>query len=92
MHVALPPDLMTTMAELLGALPLALGTDTVSELRRPLGITIIGGLIMRRADVSGRKISSAAISQRPKRACTVPWQAVRLVTIYGHVTRYGHLF
>ncbi len=36
---------MTTMAALLGALPLALGTGTGSELRRPLGITIIGGLI-----------------------------------------------
>jgi Cu/Ag efflux pump CusA len=37
---------MTTMAALLGALPLALGSGTGSELRRPLGITIIGGLIM----------------------------------------------
>ncbi len=43
---ALPPILMTTMAALLGALPLALGTGTGSELRRPLGITIIGGLIV----------------------------------------------
>ncbi|HWY46179.1 MAG TPA: efflux RND transporter permease subunit, partial [Bryobacteraceae bacterium] len=40
------PILMTTMAALLGALPLALGTGTGSELRRPLGITIIGGLVM----------------------------------------------
>jgi multidrug efflux pump len=40
------PILMTTMAALLGALPLALGTGTGSELRRPLGITIIGGLIV----------------------------------------------
>ena len=39
------PILMTTMAALLGALPLALGNGTGSELRRPLGITIIGGLI-----------------------------------------------
>jgi multidrug efflux pump len=39
------PILMTTMAALCGALPLALGTGTGSELRRPLGITIIGGLI-----------------------------------------------
>jgi Cu/Ag efflux pump CusA len=36
---------MTTMAAMLGALPLALGTGTGSELRRPLGITIIGGLL-----------------------------------------------
>jgi len=40
------PILMTTMAALLGALPLALGHGTGSELRRPLGITIIGGLIV----------------------------------------------
>jgi multidrug efflux pump len=40
------PILMTTAAALLGALPLALGTGTGSELRRPLGITIIGGLIV----------------------------------------------
>jgi multidrug efflux pump len=40
------PILMTTMAALLGALPLVLSTSTGSELRRPLGITIVGGLIM----------------------------------------------
>jgi multidrug efflux pump len=40
------PILMTTMAALLGAMPLALGTGTGSELRRPLGLTIIGGLIV----------------------------------------------
>ena len=39
------PIMMTTMAALLGAVPLALGTGIGSELRRPLGITIIGGLI-----------------------------------------------
>jgi multidrug efflux pump len=39
------PIMMTTMAALLGAVPLALGSGTGSELRRPLGITIIGGLI-----------------------------------------------
>jgi multidrug efflux pump subunit AcrB len=39
------PIIMTTSAALLGALPLALGTGTGSELRRPLGITIVGGLI-----------------------------------------------
>jgi multidrug efflux pump len=39
------PIMMTTMAALLGAVPLAVGTGTGSELRRPLGITIIGGLI-----------------------------------------------
>ena len=40
------PILMTTMAALLGALPLALGRGTGAELRRPLGIAIIGGLIV----------------------------------------------
>jgi len=39
------PILMTTMAALLGGVPLALGTGTGSELRRPLGIAIVGGLI-----------------------------------------------
>ena len=39
------PIMMTTMAALLGAVPLAMGTGVGSELRRPLGITIIGGLI-----------------------------------------------
>ena len=39
------PIMMTTMAALLGGVPLALGTGTGSELRKPLGITIIGGLI-----------------------------------------------
>jgi len=40
------PILMTTMAALLGALPLVVSSGTGSELRRPLGITIVGGLIM----------------------------------------------
>jgi len=40
------PIMMTTMAALLGALPLALGSGTGSELRRPLGIAIVGGLLL----------------------------------------------
>jgi multidrug efflux pump subunit AcrB len=40
------PIMMTTMAALLGGLPLALGTGTGSELHRPLGITIVGGLFV----------------------------------------------
>jgi len=40
------PILMTTMAAIFGALPLALGSGTGSELRRPLGITIVGGLLL----------------------------------------------
>jgi len=42
----LRPILMTTMAALLGALPLMVGTGTGSELRHPLGLTIVGGLIV----------------------------------------------
>jgi multidrug efflux pump len=38
--------MMTTLAALLGGIPLALGTGMGAELRRPLGITIIGGLIV----------------------------------------------
>jgi multidrug efflux pump len=40
------PIMMTTLAALFGAVPLAFGTGTGSELRRPLGITIVGGLIV----------------------------------------------
>ncbi len=41
--------MMTTMAALLGALPLALGTGVGYELRQPLGISIVGGLIFSQA-------------------------------------------
>jgi multidrug efflux pump subunit AcrB len=40
------PIMMTTMAALLGGLPLALGHGTGSEMRRPLGIAIVGGLLL----------------------------------------------
>jgi multidrug efflux pump len=43
------PIMMTTMAALLGAVPLAFGRGTGSELRHPLGITIIGGLLLSQA-------------------------------------------
>ena len=43
------PIMMTTMAAMLGALPLALGTGVGSEIRRPLGIAIVGGLIVSQA-------------------------------------------
>jgi multidrug efflux pump len=48
-HLRFRPIMMTTMAALLGALPLALGQGVGSELRRPLGITIIGGLVFSQA-------------------------------------------
>jgi multidrug efflux pump len=40
------PILMTTMAAMLGGVPLALGSGIGSELRRPLGISVVGGLIV----------------------------------------------
>jgi len=40
------PITMTTLAALLGAMPLALGIGDGAELRRPLGVTIVGGLVM----------------------------------------------
>jgi multidrug efflux pump len=40
------PIMMTTMSAICGALPLAFGTGTGSELRKPLGITIVGGLVL----------------------------------------------
>jgi multidrug efflux pump subunit AcrB len=40
------PIMMTTMAALFGGLPLALGRGTGSELRHPLGVTIVGGLLL----------------------------------------------
>ena len=43
------PIMMTTMAALLGGLPLALGRGAGSEMRRPLGITIVGGLLVSQA-------------------------------------------
>ena len=43
------PIMMTTMAAMLGGLPLALGTGMGAELRRPLGISIVGGLVVSQA-------------------------------------------
>ena len=43
------PIMMTTMAAMLGGLPLALGHGAGSEMRRPLGITIVGGLLVSQA-------------------------------------------
>jgi multidrug efflux pump subunit AcrB len=43
------PIMMTTMAALFGSIPLALGLGTGSELRRPLGIAVVGGLILSQA-------------------------------------------
>jgi multidrug efflux pump len=45
-HLRFRPIMMTTMAALLGAIPLAIDSGTGSELRRPLGIAIVGGLLL----------------------------------------------
>jgi multidrug efflux pump len=74
------PIMMTTMAALLGGLPLALGTGLGSELRRPLGITMVGGLIVSQVltlyttpviyiffDRLGQKITGHHLSHSPER-------------------------
>ena len=60
------PIIMTTMAAMLGALPLALGTGTGSELRYPLGITIVGGLIVSQFSPCIPRRSSTSISTASK--------------------------
>ena len=56
------PIMMTTMAALLGGLPLALGTRARSELRRPLGIAMVGGLLSARCSRSTPRRSSTSSS------------------------------
>ena len=43
------PIMMTTLAAMMGALPIALGTGASSELRQPLGIAVVGGLVVSQA-------------------------------------------
>jgi len=63
------PIMMTTLAALLGALPLALGTGVGAELRRPLGIAIIGGLIvLTQRMVRGRKATPEPHFSTPGRS------------------------
>jgi HAE1 family hydrophobic/amphiphilic exporter-1 len=56
------PIMMTTMATLLGALPLMLGRGTGSELRQPLGYTMVGGLLLSQMGRCSRRRSSICIS------------------------------
>jgi multidrug efflux pump len=75
------PIMMTTMAALLGGLPLALGMGTGSEMRRPLGITIVGGLIVSQMltlfttpvvylylDRLGRRLKRGRLGHSPQKA------------------------
>ena len=67
------PILMTTMAALLGALPLALDTGIGAELRRPLGIAIIGGLIVSQAlTLYTTPVVYLALQRRRRRAEPAP--------------------
>ena len=86
--------MMTTMAALLGGVPLALGSGTGSELRRPLGITIVGGLIVSQVltlyttpvvylcfDRLARRCCSAARPARSERPRTADPAAERVMSL-----------
>jgi Cu/Ag efflux pump CusA len=78
--------MMTTMAALLAGLPLALGTGTGSELRRPLGIAMVGGLLLSQLltlyttpviflafeRLVTRKVTAPVISDAPPYAKPIP--------------------
>ena len=82
------PILMTTMAALLGGVPLALGSGTGSELRRPLGIAIVGGLIFSQMltlyttpviylafDRLAKRLAGQPASETPRAAVALPAHA-----------------
>ncbi len=84
------PIMMTTSAALLGALPLAVGTGTGAELRRPLGITIVGGLLVSQALTLGRRSSNidhddASSCSRPHTAADGEPRAHRLFRRQGGI-------
>ena len=88
------PIMMTTMAALLGALPLVLGHGTGSELRFPLGVTIVGGLLLSQlltlyttpAHISGVRASAAARSRAAHRGGGVESHCCRQAGVRPAVT------
>jgi multidrug efflux pump subunit AcrB len=83
------PIMMTTMAALLGAMPLALGSGPGSELRRPFGITIIGGLLISQlltlftTPVIYLFFDRLRVTIRPGRSVTLGLQSARYISDEG---------
>ena len=68
------PIMMTTLAALLGGLPLALGSGTGSELRHPLGITIVGGLLFSQMLTLFSRPSSTSSSTGSRARSAMPFR------------------
>jgi len=81
------PIMMTTAAALLGAVPLAFGTGTGSELRRPLGIAIVGGLIVSQAlTIFTTPVMYLAMDRFQKFAVSIsPWRKRKKLQKQGEV-------
>jgi multidrug efflux pump len=78
------PIMMTTMAALLGALPLAVGAGVGSELRRPLGIAIVGGLIVSQALTLFTTPVVYLYLDRLRLRASRAWRGVRREPLPGH--------
>jgi multidrug efflux pump len=83
------PIMMTTMAALLGALPLALGTGDGAEMRRPLGIAIVGGLIVSQLLTLYTTPVIYLYLDRFRYWCLSQWQRLYLPARPGHAPQAG---